>query len=172
MALEIIGYNATFNAFMKTVADMFGGVGSIPDNVKEAMKLEDYGKGKPLTARRRGALQDPGFAGCRVCGTRHRRRAAGRRLANRPRRGRAFHLSFAAGKGGGQCHRQGRWRADRASHAGLRRTLASRRKAGAVLRGGQDAVSFALRAAGGEARQKGNAHPRPCARRLGPWAFT
>ena len=123
--------NITRDAFMKAVADMFGGVGSIPDNVKEAMKLEDYGKGKPLTARRRGALQDPGFAGCRVCGTRHRRRAAGRRLANRPRR-----------------------------------------KAGAALRGGQDAVSFALRAAGGEARQKGNAHPRPCARRLGPWAFT
>jgi len=166
MALEIIGYNATFNAFMKAVGNMFGGVDHIPDNVKEAMKLEDYGKGKPLTARRRGALQDPGFAGCRVCGTRHRR------LANRPRRGRAFHLPFAAGKGGGQCHRQGRRRADRAFHAGLRRTLASRRKAGAALRGGQDAVSFALRAAGGEARQKGNAHPRPCARRLGPWAFT
>ena len=48
MALEIIGYNATFNAFMKAVADMFGGVGSIPDNVKEAMKLEDYGKGRML----------------------------------------------------------------------------------------------------------------------------
>ena len=48
MALEIIGYNATFNAFMNAVADMFGGVDHIPDNVKEAMKLEGYGKGRML----------------------------------------------------------------------------------------------------------------------------
>ena len=40
--------NITRDAFMKAVADMFGGVGSIPDNVKEAMKLEDYGKGRML----------------------------------------------------------------------------------------------------------------------------
>lgn len=44
--------NATRDAFMKAVADMFGGVDHIPDNVRDAMKLEDYGKGKPLTARR------------------------------------------------------------------------------------------------------------------------
>ena len=44
--------NTTRDAFMKAVADMFGGVDSIPDSVKDAMKLEDYGKGKPLTARR------------------------------------------------------------------------------------------------------------------------
>ena len=31
---------------------MFGGENHIPDSVKAAMKLEDYGKGKPLTARR------------------------------------------------------------------------------------------------------------------------
>ena len=31
---------------------MFGGVDHIPDNVKDAMKMQDYGKGKPLTARR------------------------------------------------------------------------------------------------------------------------
>ncbi len=29
-----------------------GGVDHIPDNVKDAMKMQDYGKGKPLTARR------------------------------------------------------------------------------------------------------------------------
>ncbi len=29
---------------------MFGGESHIPDSVKEAMKLEDYGKGKPITA--------------------------------------------------------------------------------------------------------------------------
>ena len=44
--------NTTRDAFMKAVADMFGGVDHIPDSVKEAMKLDDYGKGKPLTARR------------------------------------------------------------------------------------------------------------------------
>ena len=44
--------NTTRDAFMKAVADMFGGVDSIPDSVKDAMKLQDYGKGKPLTARR------------------------------------------------------------------------------------------------------------------------
>ncbi len=44
--------NATRDAFMKAVADMFGGESHIPDSVKVAMKLEDYGKGKPLTARR------------------------------------------------------------------------------------------------------------------------
>ena len=44
--------NITRDAFMKAVADMFGGESHIPDSVKVAMKLEDYGKGKPLTARR------------------------------------------------------------------------------------------------------------------------
>ena len=44
--------NITRDAFLKAVADMFGGVDHIPDSVKEAMKLDDYGKGKPLTARR------------------------------------------------------------------------------------------------------------------------
>ena len=38
--------------FRKTVADMFGGEGNIPDSVKDAMLLKDYGSGKPLTARR------------------------------------------------------------------------------------------------------------------------
>ena len=44
--------NTTRDAFMKAVADMFGGMNRIPASVKDAMKLEDYGKGKPLTARR------------------------------------------------------------------------------------------------------------------------
>ena len=44
--------NATRDAFRQAVADMFGGKNHIPDSVKDAMKLEDYGKGKPLTARR------------------------------------------------------------------------------------------------------------------------
>ena len=38
--------------FLKTVADMFGGEKYIPDIVRDNMKLEDFGKGKPLTARR------------------------------------------------------------------------------------------------------------------------
>ena len=44
--------NATRDAFLKAVSDMFGGESRIPASVKDAMKLEDYGKGKPLTARR------------------------------------------------------------------------------------------------------------------------
>ena len=39
--------------FRQTVADMFGGVERIPESVLKAMKLEDYGKGKPLSAPRR-----------------------------------------------------------------------------------------------------------------------
>ena len=38
--------------FRKSVADMFGGEGNIPESVKDAMLLKDYGSGKPLTARR------------------------------------------------------------------------------------------------------------------------
>ena len=44
--------NITRDAFMKSVSDMFGGEDHIPDSVKDAMKLQDYGKGRPLTARR------------------------------------------------------------------------------------------------------------------------
>ena len=44
--------NTTREAFMKAVAEMFGGEDHIPGSVKDAMKLEDYGKGRPLTARR------------------------------------------------------------------------------------------------------------------------
>ena len=38
--------------FLKTVANMFGGEKFIPDIVRDNMKLEDFNKGKPLTARR------------------------------------------------------------------------------------------------------------------------
>ena len=38
--------------FRKSIVDMFGGEGNIPDSVKDAMLLKDYGQGKPLTARR------------------------------------------------------------------------------------------------------------------------
>ena len=38
--------------FKKSVVDMFGGESNIPQAVKEAMRLADYNKGKPLTARR------------------------------------------------------------------------------------------------------------------------
>ena len=44
--------NAVRDLFSKTIADMFGGEDRIPANVKDAMKLGDYGHGKPLTARR------------------------------------------------------------------------------------------------------------------------
>ena len=38
--------------FRKTITDMFGGEKFIPDIVRDNMKLEDFNKGKPLTARR------------------------------------------------------------------------------------------------------------------------
>ena len=38
--------------FLETISDMFGGEKYIPDLVRDNMKLEDFGKGKPLTARR------------------------------------------------------------------------------------------------------------------------
>ena len=38
--------------FRQTIADMFGGERNIPDIVRDNMKLEDFNKGKPLTARR------------------------------------------------------------------------------------------------------------------------
>ena len=49
--------NETRSLFRQAVADMFGGDNHIPESVKKAMKLGDYGSaerpsGKPLTARR------------------------------------------------------------------------------------------------------------------------
>lgn len=44
--------DATRELFKSAVAEMFGGEDSIPENVRAAMKMKDYGKGRPLTARR------------------------------------------------------------------------------------------------------------------------
>ena len=44
--------DAVRSLFKKTIIDMFGGESNIPDSVKKEMLLKDYGKGKPLTARR------------------------------------------------------------------------------------------------------------------------
>lgn len=44
--------NAVRELFRQSIIDMFGGESRIPESVKTAMKLEDYGKGKPLSARR------------------------------------------------------------------------------------------------------------------------
>ena len=43
--------------FLNTIADMFGGIDKIPQDLKEVMKMNDFGKGKPLTARRIRAVQ-------------------------------------------------------------------------------------------------------------------
>ena len=43
--------------FRESVARMFGGEDHIPASVKSAMKMGDYGKGRPLTARRIMAVQ-------------------------------------------------------------------------------------------------------------------
>ena len=42
----------TRDLFRQAVIDMFGGEARIPESVKKAMLLSDYGDGKPLTARR------------------------------------------------------------------------------------------------------------------------
>ena len=44
--------NEARTAFRQTVIDMFGGEEYVPKNVRMAMKLNDYDRGKPLTARR------------------------------------------------------------------------------------------------------------------------
>ena len=50
--------NEVRDIFKKTVFDMFGGERNVPDSVKEAMLMKDYGCGKPLTARRIIAVRD------------------------------------------------------------------------------------------------------------------
>lgn len=47
-----IANDRTRTLFRNAVADMFGGEAKIPESVKKAMVLSDYGEGKPLTARR------------------------------------------------------------------------------------------------------------------------
>ena len=44
--------NAVRDLFKQAIADMFHGESNIPMSVLDAMKLADFGKGKPLTARR------------------------------------------------------------------------------------------------------------------------
>lgn len=44
--------NATRELFKKVIADLFGGESLIPESVRDAMLMKDYGAGKPLTARR------------------------------------------------------------------------------------------------------------------------
>ena len=44
--------NVARDLFRKAIIDMFGGDKNIPPSVQDAMKLADYDKGKPLTARR------------------------------------------------------------------------------------------------------------------------
>jgi hypothetical protein len=44
--------------FKKSISEMFGGELNIPESVKDAMLLKDYGCGKPLTARRILAVKD------------------------------------------------------------------------------------------------------------------
>jgi len=50
--------NEVRELFRKSVADMFGGENNIPDSVRDAMLMKDYGCGKPLTARRIIAVRD------------------------------------------------------------------------------------------------------------------
>lgn len=44
--------DTTRELFRSAVAEMFGGEDNVPESVRAAMKMEDYGKGRPLTARR------------------------------------------------------------------------------------------------------------------------
>jgi len=50
--------NEVRKLFKDAIIDMFGGESKIPESVKDAMKLADYDKGKPLTARRIIAVQN------------------------------------------------------------------------------------------------------------------
>lgn len=44
--------NATRDTFKQAIINLFGGSDKVPDSVLDAMKLEDYDQGKPLTAHR------------------------------------------------------------------------------------------------------------------------
>ena len=50
--------NATRENFKNAIIDLFGGMNNVPDSVLEAMKLKDFGHGKPLTARRIMAVKN------------------------------------------------------------------------------------------------------------------
>jgi len=49
---ESTANEATRQMFRNAVIDMFGGIAKVPESVKKAMELDDYGHGRPLTARR------------------------------------------------------------------------------------------------------------------------
>ena len=49
---DVAANNATRELFRNAIVEMFGGENKIPASVKKAMLEADYGKGKPLTARR------------------------------------------------------------------------------------------------------------------------
>lgn len=55
---EWIANDRTRALFKAAISDMFGGEDHIPESVKKAMLLSDYGEGKPLTARRIMAVKD------------------------------------------------------------------------------------------------------------------
>ncbi len=48
----------TRELFKNAVIEVFGGESKIPESVKTAMNMQDYGKGKPLTARRIMAVKE------------------------------------------------------------------------------------------------------------------
>ena len=50
--------DAARDAFQDAIIEIFGGNDKVPQAVQDAMKLDDYGKGKPLTARRINAVKD------------------------------------------------------------------------------------------------------------------
>ena len=50
--------NAVRRLFKQTIIDLFGGENRIPEDVRKKMELGDYGKGKPLTARRIAMVKD------------------------------------------------------------------------------------------------------------------
>ena len=62
--------------FKRAIIDMFGGESNIPENVRKAMLLGDYGSGKPLTARRimavKNAIDADGTARARSADARQR----------------------------------------------------------------------------------------------------
>ena len=49
---EVEANNTTRALFKAAICDMFGGENKIPQNVKDAMVLADYGHGRPLSSRR------------------------------------------------------------------------------------------------------------------------
>ena len=50
--------NVARDIFLQSVYEIFGGEAHVPASVREAMKLGDYGAGKPLTARRIQAVKE------------------------------------------------------------------------------------------------------------------